>query len=66
MEGLKGYEFGLYPEDGRDPLMSLSKEGTERKGWDNGSEYGDETNKNAKEAGSTGPGGDGEEDVELS
>ena len=66
MKGLKGHEFGLYPEDGRGPLRSLSKEGTGCKGWDNGSEHGDEErSKYTEDAGSTGRGGDGEGDDKL-
>lgn len=42
VKGLKGHEFGIYPEDGRESLKSLSKERTGCQGWDDGSEHGDE------------------------
>lgn len=44
VKGLKDHEFGIYPEDGRESLKSLSKERTGCQGWDDGSEHGDEAN----------------------
>lgn len=58
VKGLKGHEFGIYPEDGRESLKCLSKERTGCQGWDDGSQHGDEERSKYPD-GFTGPGGDG-------